>query len=58
MLRDFNGDDLPYVFKGIEKRVDTNFTKSLYKQIELYFNKEPLQDWSIEGAEEKILNCS
>lgn len=42
MLRDFK-DDIPFVFKGIESRQETAFTKSLYK-----IAKESLSDAEFE----------
>lgn len=52
MLKDFK-DDIPFVFKGIESRQESSFTRSLYEIVEETlketdfekFNKEEIEDY-------------
>lgn len=54
LLKDFNEDDVPFIFKGIESRQNTAFTNSLYKLIVDKLKESNLKEFNIKEIESFI----
>ena len=54
MLNDTKDGEIPYVFRGIENRIETAYTKSLLKKVKEYYSENKPNKFNINELEEQI----